>query len=136
MDRNFISCLVYFSVCFPATSLPLDNNIIVNSAQHLGGQTWSTQWKTFKWGEDSELPWSESDGGCLTTEIQQNMVVPARHKSCLTSTYLSGLWGRGRKRRKTSPPQESLHKKSKKRKETDYTASPWQPQFTLSSYKS
>lgn len=81
------SAALCFSVCFPATSLPLDNNIIVSSAQHLCGQCSSTQRKTFKWGEDSELPGTESDGGCLTTEIQQNVVVPARHKSCLTSTY-------------------------------------------------
>lgn len=112
-------------VCFPATSLPLDNNIIFSSAQHLCGQCSRSQWKTFKWGEDSKLPRTESDGGCLTTEIQQNAVVPARNKSCLTSTYnvSTGEEG-GKEERPSFLPPESLHGKTKKRKEMGYTASP------------
>lgn len=126
------SAPLYFSVCFPATSLPLDNNIIVSSAQNLCGQCSSTQWITFKWGEDSEVPRTESSGGCLIMEIEQNMAVPARHKSCLTSTYQCQDRGRGRKRRKTFPPPKGLHKKTKKWKERGYTTCSRKPQLILS----
>lgn len=128
MDWNFISCLI-FQCLFPRHLIATRQQHYSESCTKLGGKCSSSQWKTFKWREDSKLPGTERNGGCLTMEIQQNLAVPARHKSCLTGTYNVRTGDEGEKKKFA----ESLHKKTK-RKERGYTASPWKPQFILSSY--
>lgn len=108
------STALCFSVCFRDTSLPLDNNIIVSSTQNLCRQCSRAQWKTFKWGEDSKLPGSESNGGSLSVEIQQNLVVSARHKSCLTSTYNVKTGEDGEKEERPSQLQKVCTRKQRR----------------------